>query len=50
MIKVFGHDNKICEWANAVRLYIQEIDKEKSEHFVLKNTFDEVFSEEAFIK
>ncbi len=42
--------NKIHEWANAVRIYIQEIDKGKSEHFVLKNTFDEVFPDDAFIR
>ena len=42
--------NKIHEWANAVRIYIQEIDKGKTEHFVLKNSFDEVFPEETFIK
>ena len=42
--------NHIHEWANALRLYIQETDKEKSEHLELRNTFEEVFPEEAFIK
>lgn len=41
--------NHIHEWANALRLYIQETDKDKSEHLELRNTFEEVFQEEAFI-
>lgn len=42
--------NHIHEWANAVMLYIQNIDKGKSPSMEIKNDFDEVFPEAAFIR
>ncbi|MDD5929357.1 MAG: hypothetical protein PUC37_06070 [Spirochaetales bacterium] len=41
--------NHVHEWANALRLYIYETDKYKSERTALRNSFEEVFPEEAFI-
>ena len=42
--------NHIHEWANAVQLYIEEIDDKTERKISIQNSFDEVFPEEAFIK
>lgn len=42
--------NHIHEWANAVRLYIAKIDEVEERKISIKNSFDEVFPEESFIK
>ncbi len=42
--------NHILDWANALRLYIYETDKDEKNRLSLRNNFEEVFPEEAFIK
>jgi len=42
--------NHIHEWANAVRLYIAKIDEVEERKISIKNSFDEVFPAESFIK
>ncbi len=42
--------NHIYEWANAIRLYITEAGKTEADKVVLRNSFEEVFPKEAFIK
>lgn len=42
--------NHVHEWANAVQLYIEEIDDKTERKISIQNSFDEVFPEEAFIK
>ena len=42
--------NHIYEWANALRFYIYESDKDDKTRIDIRTTFEEVFPEEAFIK
>lgn len=42
--------NHIYEWANALRFYIYETDKDEKHRIDIRTTFDEVFPEVAFIK
>ena len=42
--------NHILDWANALRLYIYETDKDEKHRLSLRESFEEVFPEEAFIK
>ena len=42
--------NHIYEWANALRFYIYESDKDNKTRIDIRTTFEEVFPEESFIK
>ncbi len=42
--------NKIHEWANAICIYLNEIDKDRQNYLTIRSSFEEVFPEKAFIK